>query len=242
MTQAADSAAAAPIIACGDVVPERTSASRVLLAALVIGVLALAVWVMATQSTRATDGTQLLNAWFELREIPAGYTVAEAAVLPRGDELVRLALAGRAEETPKNVVAAPKPGEKPERRDWSKLAVGVADTQPLEIVITCIPVRSARGELEALFHSGQELRGDFKSIDNGGGRRIIERGELIWGGLAPVFVHEREFEAGGTFRDVMRVNLSSATTPFVLLARWPRGFPASKKRVEELLASFVPRA
>lgn len=242
MADVVDSLSQPQIVACDSVAPRRTSASRVLLGAFVLGVLALCVWVIATQSTRATDGAELLNEWFELRDLPPGYTIAEAAVLPRRDELVRLELAGQAEEAPKNPVVKRPEGEQPARFDWSKLAIGAPDTQPLEIVVMRLPIALARGELEALFHAGDEFHGDFKSLDDSGGRRILERGELAWGSLAPAFVHERQFEAGGTFRDVLRVNLSSATMPLVFLARWPRGIPASKKRVEELLAAFVPRA
>ena len=71
---------------------------------------------------------------------------------------------------------------------------------------------------------------------------MLERGELDWGEYLAPFVHERQFEPGGTFRDWMRVNLSYGRTPVVLMARWNRGLPASKERMEELIAALAPRS
>jgi hypothetical protein len=69
----------------------------------------------------------------------------------------------------------------------------------------------------------------------------MDRGRLRWGDWEVAFVHERELEPGGTFRDVIRADLSLPARPLVVYARWPRGLPASKERMVELLAALRPR-
>ena len=75
-----------------------------------------------------------------------------------------------------------------------------------------------------------------------GGRRVIDAGDLDWHEFSASYVQVRDFERGGTFRDSFRVNLSSDTQALVVFARWPRGLPGSKERVEELVACFRRRS
>lgn len=220
----------------------RSSTTNVLgfaTAAVVLGVL---VWVIATQRTRAVDAHERLSAWFDVKALPFGLEPVEAAVMPRGDELLRLSNPNAPAETPRNTVEPPKEGEPRKPIDWAKIPTGAEGSAPIEVVITRIPLAAAPSELRALLHEGQDLRGDFKSIGDQGGQRVIERGELPWSGFNSDFAYVREFEPGGTFRDSMRVNLSRKDEPCVLLARWPRGVPASKPRAEELLSALVPRS
>jgi hypothetical protein len=227
------------------VAPRATTSLRVLATAAAIALLAALAWIIASQRTRTVDGVELLGEWFAVGDLPFGLVIAEGAITPRGDGVVRLAVPDAPAETPKNVVPPvepPKPGEVRPRVDWSKAPTGPPDTPPVEVIVTRFPVVAAKTELDAMFRSGQELRGDFKSIGDMGGRRILDRDELPWGNFEAAYVHEREFEPGLTFRDVMRVNLSREHEPCVLLARWPRGMPASKARVAELLAVLVPRS
>lgn len=220
--------------------PERVG--RVLGVAGALVALLGAVYVLATQTTRAVDARETLAAWFEPRELPGGLTLAEAQVLPRGDRTVRLARSDAQPEPARN--AAEESAETPqsERFDWSSVRVGPSDTVPREVLVVELPLELAADELKALFLGGVELRGDWKSVPRNGGRRVLDRGTLPWGELNAPYVIEREFEPGATFRDVLRVNLTRERTPLVLFARWSRGDPASKVRAEELLAALPPRA
>ncbi|MCC7015541.1 MAG: hypothetical protein IT454_23485 [Planctomycetes bacterium] len=217
---------------------ERTALVWVVVAAIVaLGGLA---YTMARQSTHALDARATLARWFEPRDLPFGLALADASVLPRGDVCVRLAPAETPPEAERIEVPEAESGS-PQEFDWSKVAIGAAGSAPREVLIVEMVLEGAAKELETLFEGGQNLNGDWASVPRNGARRVLERGKLPWGALAAPFVVEREFEKGGTFRDVLRVNLSSERTPRILIARWSRGFPASRERVEELLGALVPR-
>ncbi len=200
--------------------------------------LAGAVGLLATQSTRAANPQATLERWFEVGELPAGLELVEAHVLARGDVVVLIKHEGEGEEAPRNT---PEEGKDFEPFDWSTVPVGAAGTAPREAIVAEIPLEHARAELQQLFEFGQDLGGDWKSVPRSGGKRVLERGRLDWGELAAPYVLEREFENGGTFRDTLRVNLSSTTEARILVARWNRGFPASREPVQALIAALRPR-
>jgi hypothetical protein len=210
------------------------------------------VWVMVDQPTRTLAAGELAARWFGAAGPPLGLVVAEAQRLPRGDVVLRLEDPAAPEEPPRN---EPTPGdaapadppqegavEPPSKAgpdeppfDWSKVPVGPAGALPREVLLVDLPPAEAAADLERLFRQGQEFRGDWKSIERSGGTRVLDRGRMPWGGFDAPYVHERTFEAGGTFRDVLRVDLSEARSPRILIARWTRGLPASKPPVEALL-------
>lgn len=219
------------------------SASLVLGACAVLLLAGVLVLTLVTQRTGSVDASERLAAWFDARELPAGLALAGAEVLPRGDVALRIELSPAPEEAPRVVMTEEQPPEgQREPFDWSKVPVGEPDTLPREVLVVELPLQYAAGELRGLFEEGQELRGDFKSIERSGGQRVLERGKLPWGSFAAPFAVVREFEAGGTFHDTLRVNLSREKSPRILLARWSRGLPASKKRAEELLAALRPKS
>ncbi len=218
---------------------ERT---RVVLgAALVLALLAGTVWWMATSRAASLDATTTYAAWFEPRDLPFGLRAVQAEKLARGDVLLRFEREGLDPEPPRATpVETEKPaegGERP-RFDWSKVDWGVPGEPPREVVIASLPVTHAKADLDALFKGGEEFRGDFGALQFGGGKRILRRGVVAWGELDCPWAHEREFESGGTFRDVVRVNLSRGRDPRVLIARFGRGKAASIEPVEALLAAL----
>ena len=215
---------------------------RILGAAAALIALLVFVYVIATQSTRSVNAAELYAQWFEPHELTYGLVAAEGAVLPRGDVTLRFETVPRVDEAPRIEPAksldATKPAPAPE---WAKLAIGAANTPPRDVLIARLPLALAAKELDALFKGGMELAGDYSKLGAEGGKRTIDRGHLPWGTFDAAYVIEREFEAGGTFRDFLRVNLSREQTPCVLLAVWNRGFPASKARIGELLAVLRAR-
>jgi hypothetical protein len=219
----------------------RTPIGAVWVAALSLLVLGGLAWALATASTHAVDARETLERWFDVRELPEGLVIAEAQVLPRGDVAVRLERPGAAPEAPRAEAPADTGASKFEPYDWSSVPIGPPDSAPLEVVIVELPIAQAAADIKSLFEGGQALGGDWKSVPARGGKRVLDRGTLPWGSYAAPYVIEREFESGGSFRDVLRVNLSRERSPRILIARWSRGFPASTARVEALLAALPPR-
>jgi hypothetical protein len=186
------------------------------------------------QPAQAEDPRELLGEWVELGELPAGLTLLEAATLPDGRRIVRLVDPDAPAEPE---LTAPELG--PERVDWAALAAGPAGQPPREVLLVSYPRGAARSELQRLFQSG----GLGPRAGGGGERRsvVLERDRMPWGELAVRYVHERVLEGKDVFRDGLRVNLSHDDTALVLFASWTRGLPASRQRVEELLAALPPR-
>jgi hypothetical protein len=217
-------------------------ARTVLFAACALVSLAALGWVLATQSTGGIDGDARLGEWFDVRPLPDGLAVSEASVLPRGDLAVVLSRADSGEEPPRNEVPEGQDGAGDWAPfDWSKVPSGAVGTAPREVLVVEIAPQHASAELEQLFERGEELRGDWTSVSRSGGRRILERGQLRWGTLEAPYVLERAFEPGGTFRDTLRVNLTRERTARMLLARWTRGFPASREPVQRVLDALGPK-
>lgn len=215
----------------------------VLLGALGFAVLAGAlVWTLR-EAPRSSEPQAAFEAWFEPRELPFGLRPVEAQELVRGDTVLRLERAELAPEPPRAESSSESDEDSKDkpRFDWSKVDYGTPGAPPREVVIARLELEVARDELETLFKGGEELRGDWSSIQSSGGKRILQRGLVAWGQLDCAWVHEREFESGGTFRDVVRVNLSSAGEPRVLIARFGRGVAGSIAPVEHLLAALVTK-
>lgn len=221
---------------------EGVRARTVLLAACVLVSLAALGWVLATQSTGEIDGQARLEQWFDVQPLPDGLVVTEANVLPRGDLTVVLARADAGAEPPRNEVPEGQAGAGEwEPFDWSKVPSGAVGTAPREVLVVELAPGHAAAELEQLFERGEDLRGDWSSVSRSGGRRILERGQLRWGVLEAPYVIERAFESGGTFRDTLRVNLTRERTARMLIARWTRGFPASREPLQRLLDALGPK-
>jgi len=192
--------------------------------------------------TSPADGRALLDEWYGEGAF-AGYEVTES-VRRGGRHEVLLSLPDAPEEAPRKEPEKDEEGEL-EEVDWTALPVGHEGTPPVEVLVLHWPsLRAAADELEELFgrpeRGGDEDEIEIVEFGPEGGRAVLDSGRLPWGEYAVMFVHERELEEGGTFRDVIRANLALEDSASVVLARWPRGLPASKERLTELLAPFAP--
>jgi hypothetical protein len=208
------------------------------------------------QRTRTLAPDEVFAGWFAPAELPFELELVEAARQPGGETLLRLAhpkAPPEAEriEVPKPVEVAKAPGDaapvaaKP--FDWRAIPQGPAGSAPVEALFVSWPGKAARQQLEALFGGGARPAGNemsdqgggnvdpFANLGPAGGRLVLRAGTLPWGAFEAPFVVERKFESGGTFVDTLRVNLSTKTESLALFLRWPRGFPASNERAEELL-------
>lgn len=67
----------------------------------------------------------------------------------------------------------------------------------------------------------------------------MERGETSWKGWRAAFVRERAFDEEGTWRESLRVNLSTPGRYLAVFLHWPTGVPASEERLREFLAAVA---
>lgn len=197
---------------------------------------------------RPLDPALALADSFELAELPFGMRLERALLLPGGETLVVL---GDGRELPSSALP-PDPSE-PERADreppgagpaamaaeelpavdWSKVVELEAGTPPARLFLLRHPAASAERALGRAFRN-LEWR-ELSELDAKGGRLAVEGGRIPWGAFAADFVRERRFLPGLAFEDSIRVNLSLPGRYWIAYAFWPRGYPASKERVEELL-------
>lgn len=195
--------------------------------------------------SREPEPDEALADWIALGTLPFGLA-PESAARRGGDLLVTYASPAAADEAPGPELEereSSKDGKRePEEFDWSSVAIGPAGTPPIELLAMRYGGKATE-RVERLFAPPREEEGetaDIKTFDADGGRATMDRGRVRWHDYEVVYVHQRWLERGGTFRDVMQVNLSLPGRPLVLWVRWPRGFPASLERLEELLAAVRP--
>ena len=180
------------------------------------------------------DGAKLFEAWFGPAAIPADFSVAEARRLMGGEEVLRLSRSNGAPEREKKVAVAKASGA---HADWANVERGAEDQLPLSIIFVQYPKSRANDELSRLFLEKLQP-GRIDEIGTSGGRLLLEIGTLPWGDRSAAFVVEREFEAGGTFSDNARINLSKPDDALIASAVWARSEPFSKNRMQALLSGL----
>ncbi|HUR29557.1 MAG TPA: hypothetical protein VM509_15310 [Planctomycetota bacterium] len=219
----------------GKVVRERPGCVLgIALGIMVLGSLIALLWLPRTEKR---DGALLLRTWLGIEAPPAGYEVRDAQKFIGGEEVVQLVNAGVPAEKPRAEPEKPKPGVPMERVDWARLALGPADRDPLTLLFVHYPAERARGELGRLFSEKLSV-GRLDEISPGGGRMVLELGTLTVGDTSPAYVLERVFEPGGTFKDIARVDFSSAEKGLIVNAEWSRSEPFSKSRLQALLGTL----
>ncbi len=203
--------------------------------------------------TKSVDARELFTKWFGESALPFDFAPREAALLATGEEVVRLApevaVVEPALKTPPPAPSQPwyasffgdnaASGDAASKFDWTKLDARPAGDAPCEAMLVHYPAEGSPAQLDQLFVIKEKR--DPKTIGPGGGRAVLDQGDLPWGTWSSRYVLEREFEAGGTFRDVIRVNLARPKDAKVLFVRFPRGSTGSTARVSELLGVLTPR-
>jgi hypothetical protein len=186
--------------------------------------------------TEARDGAVLFQQWFASAP-PAPYEVSDAGKLMGGEEVVKLVDSGAGEERPRIEPTSAKSSKETVRVDWARVEQGPAGRRPRTVTLVRYPEERARVELKRLF-SEKLAPGRLDEIGSGGGRLVLEVGTLDLEGRNAAFVLEREFERGGTFRDIARVDLSKDGDALVVNAVWSRSEPFSKQALAALLAGL----
>jgi len=125
------------------------------------------------------------------------------------------------------------PGVPKPQVDWSAIAIPATREPPEQATFLIVEKSSGRTVIEALVRN--VMMPDTKGLGPEGGTVLIDRGRSDFRGWESDWVHLRTFEAGGKFRDAMRISVSTPEQPVVLTATWPRGNPATREMLDELL-------
>lgn len=195
---------------------------------------------------------------YELGPLPAGFFLEEQGFrLPGGEQVfvfndgleAAISAAGLvAEEEPEPQPEAP-PAEPPEEDgaegkstpapvDWSAIEPLSEGTAPTRLFLVRYPAARAESVIAEHFR-GIEWK-ELRFIGTEGGSTAVDGGKLEWSGFGADYVRVRTFIPGGSFRDVLRVNLSLDGECWVAYAVWPELHAGSKEPVGELLASLRP--
>ncbi len=183
------------------------------------------------------DGREVMTRVLGESELPFGLQLTSATKMSSSGTLVVYEIPGTPPDAP---VAPPPPlveGATPEPVDWTKVLIPEASGPPRQAAFLFVP--SARGSqvLDDMIRSVQGR--DRGQLGREGGTVLLDRGRLDFRGWNSDWIHMRTYEPGGTFRDAMRISLSTPEEPCVLTATWSRGVPASKQVLEELVAPFT---
>jgi hypothetical protein len=198
-------------------------------------------WILLPKA-EPRDGALLLREFLGLESVPAAYQVVDAAKLTGGEEVVQLLSSAAPPERelakPAPIEASPTPqGSPPARVDWSRIEPGASDQPPRTLLFVRYPKERGKREIQRLF-SAVLQPGGLEELGPQGGRIVLQVGTLRWSDEDRAFVLEREFERGGTFRDMARVDLSAPELALIVKADWARSEPFSKARLEETLATL----
>lgn len=246
-------------LATSSVEGERRGVGVVLGVGLGLALIAACVVFVLRQPAGGIDGEARLASAFELGALPYDLEIVNSAKLFQGEESVVLANPRAEPEPPKieppktespaksestdasekDASKPPEPAEQKPRFDWSKIPMGEL-RPPRQISLMWFP--PAAGEAAIRQQFGESWRMSVRDLGDEGGLTEVESGTLVWGPYAPTFAHDRSFEAGHTFRDSLRVNLSTPGQYCVMVVTWPRNSPGSKAHVDEILKALAPKS
>ncbi len=215
--------------------PSRLTGGCLVGIALGLMLLAVAAAFLLMGHGKPIDGSAQMRTVFGVDALPHGLQVEQAVEMASGEKLVVYSVPGRSAEAP----APPVPDEADDadeapRFDWSAVEIPPARDAPRQAAFLFVPKANGHAVIRDMIRS---LRGqDLRELDSGGGTVLIERGKLDFRGWDSDWVHLRTFERGGTFRDTLRLSLSTPDAPCVLTATWPRGSAGSIQVLEALIS------
>ncbi|SRR5258706_3511911 len=199
---------------------------------------AIFLWIWMSRG-REIDAAEQFRGAFAVQGVPSGWKVALAQAVPDSLfslssewRIVRLAREGAAPE-PEPTVA---PGTKVE---WKKLPEAAPLGEPARLYFVWYDPASGSKDVEHQLdsHDAQELG----MLGEQGGKVRVDAGKLRWGSYDADFVHERLFEKG-SFRDALRVNLSTQGQFCVLNLLWKWGEKGGRDSALKALELFPPPA
>jgi hypothetical protein len=179
------------------------------------------------------DGRAEMTRVFGSADLPFGLQITSASVMPSGEKLVAYASPNASPPPPPVEKPKSEPGVPGPRKDWSAVAIPDTSEPPDQATFLIVDKSKGRSVIDALVRGVQTP--DTKGLGPEGGTVLMKRGRSEFRGWESDWIHLRTFEAGGTFRDAMRISISTPDQPVVLTATWPRGNPATQAMLDELL-------
>jgi hypothetical protein len=186
---------------------------------------------------REIDAAEQFRGTFAVPGVPPGWDVALAQAVPDSifdlhteQRIVRLVRAGATPEAEPVVAGGTKV-------EWQKLPEAAPLGQPTRLYLAWYDPSTGAKDVERQLDSHDA--GEIGMLGEKGGKVRVDAGKLRWGSYDADFVHERLFEKG-SFRDALRVNLSTQGHFCVLNVLWKWGEKGSRESALEVLALLPP--
>ncbi|MBK7643133.1 MAG: hypothetical protein IPJ19_08780 [Planctomycetes bacterium] len=201
-------------------------------------ILGIFLWLWTSRG-REIDASEQFRASFAVQGVPEGWSVAFAQAVPDGlfdlhteQRIVRLVRAGAAPDSDPVPAESAKP-------DWKKLPESAPLGEPARLYFAWYDPSSGSKDVEAQLdsHRAQPL----EMLGEKGGIVRVDAGRVPWAGYDADFVQERLFDKG-SFRDALRINLSTKGQFCVLNVLWRWGERGSRESAAQALALFPPPA
>lgn len=183
------------------------------------------------------DGRAQMTAVFGAADLPSGLAISSATKMPSAGSIVVYERAGAAPDAPPPPAPEMSMDGGGPRTDWAKVEIPAASGPPRQASFLFAPAASGRSVLDAMIRHVQGQ--DRGMLGPGGGTTLVERGRVDFRGWDSEWIHLRTYETGGTFRDAMRISLSTPEQPCVMTATWSRGVPATLAELQALVAPLV---
>jgi len=225
---------------------ERESLVGVFGIGLGLSILLACVYTLIGYGTRSMAPTEALGGAFEVGAFPGTYQLEdEAVLLPSGERVVVISNGEEFEFDPVPVIKSARGGRGGMGHgqdfvpyDWKGIAIGAEGAGPARLYLVNYPLGRASKVLASGFRDLQWR--ELSDIGAEGGKAVVDGGKLEWAGYSADFVRERLFIKGGSFRDMLRVNLSIGSSCWVAYAIWPRESVGSTEIVREILGGLSP--
>lgn len=211
------------------------------------GLMLLSVLVAVFIATRggSIDGAAQVDAHFGTHALPFDLALRSAREMPGGERMVVFENPSTRPRSAPLVVDDATREMGAVQLDWTKIAIPEATTAPNRVVFVFLTADASQAHFDAFFSNEKWRR--VSELGAEGGLVALDTDAISWRGHDASFVHERAFEEGFTFHDVMRVDVSIdvrvdgriAKMPCVMWAAWPPGEPASRQVFGEILAALV---
>ncbi len=213
------------------------AASGVALIAIALGLTALAAIgaSLLLGNGGPSDGSAVMTRVFGSADVPFGMERASATELTGSGTLVVYESPDAPPDEPLPEAADQAPGDKSAFQpfDWSKLEIPTASGPPRQVAFLFVPAAKGSKVLDEMIRNVYGR--DRGQLGREGGTVLLERGRLDFRGWNSDWIHLRTYERGETFRDAMRISLSTPEDPCVLTATWSRGVPASLAVLQDLI-------
>jgi hypothetical protein len=191
-----------------------------------------------------TDGRAKMMQVFGVADLPFGMQIESATSMSSSGTLVVYSVPGASAEaaTPEALsqpesTSTAEAASPPPVVDWTKIEIPAESGPPRQVAFLFVPGGNGRSVLDTMIRNvyGQ----DRGMLGPEGGTVLLERGRLEFHGWDSDWIHMRTYERGGTFRDAMRISLSTPDEPCVVTVTWPRGVPGSRAVLEEIVRPIV---